>query len=78
MLAKHGGAKSLILNSNKRTVANTVSKSGVETIKSRHAVPLDIDTLIQDQLEYSYTDSPNKNRDVAKAYQTEFAVRKST
>ena len=39
----------------KRTVSNTMlSKMGKETIKSRHAVPLNIEKILKEQNEYSY------------------------
>lgn len=48
-------SKSLVLNSQKKTVANTIlSKRGKETIRSRHAIPLDIEDLFKQQVEYNY------------------------
>ena len=56
MLAKGTGAgnKSLMLLSKKRTVSNAVSKNGTETVKSRHAMPLDLDSLFAGQVNYQY------------------------
>ena len=56
MLAKGTGVgnKSLMLLSKKRTVSNAVSKNGKETVKSRHAMPLDLDTLFDEQVKYQY------------------------
>lgn len=56
MLAKGTGVgnKSLMLLSKKRTVSNAVSKNGKETVKSRHAMPLDIDALFDEQVKYQY------------------------
>lgn len=44
----------LSLNSHKRTVSNTLKRNGKETIKSRHAIPLDIESLIEEQRDYPY------------------------
>ena len=55
MLAKgEAGNKSLMLLSKKRTISNQISKAGKETIKNRHAMPLDLDKLYEEQKKYQY------------------------
>ena len=49
MLAKSGdSSKNLALMSHKRTVSNVIHRTGASTVKSRHAVPLDLNKLFDE------------------------------
>ena len=62
MLAKKG-SNSLMLRSHKTTVRNSISKYGKETIKNRHAMPVDIEQLLKEQKEYEFTGKRNNSLD---------------
>ena len=59
LFAKAAGNKNLMLLSKKRTVSNQVKKhGGKQTIKNRHAMPVDLKKLFQQQKDYSFDPPP--------------------
>ena len=77
MLGKGSAAsKNLMLTSHKRTVSFGANKSGDSTIKSRHALPVDIGALLGEQKGYRYTETQERDsfgRVIAKTADTRHA-----
>ena len=59
MMQGKGQSKNMMIRAQKRTVSNTIlGKRGKDTIRNRHAIPMDIEGLFKAQEEYGYIEPP--------------------